>query len=54
MAVELEEEELTNIGDHIDKDSTYYGMEIISKKAYMMRYNTIGINRQIKNEWTEA
>ena len=43
-----EEEELTNLVEHLDKASTAYGMEISAEKTKLMTNNTSGINTEIK------
>ena len=43
-----EEEELANLGKHLDKASTAYGMEISAEKTKLMTNNTSGIHTQIK------
>ena len=44
-----EEEELTKLGQRLDKPFTTYGMEISAQKAKLMTTNTSGINTEIKN-----
>ena len=47
-----EEEELTNLAEHLDKASIAYGMEISAEKTKLMTNNTSGINTEIKvNGW---
>ena len=43
-----EEEELANLGQHLDKASTAYSMEISAEKTKLMTNNTSGINTEIK------
>ena len=43
-----EEEELAKLVAHLDKASTYYGMEISAEKTKLMTNNTSGINTEIK------
>ena len=43
-----EEEQLTNLVEHLDKASTAYGMEISAEKTTLMTNNTSGINTEIK------
>ena len=43
-----EEEELSNLVEHLDKASTAYGMEISAEKTKLMTNNTSGINTEIK------
>ena len=43
-----EEEELANLVERLDKDSTAYGMEICAEKTKLMTNNTSGINTEIK------
>ena len=41
-----EEAELANLVEHLDKDSTAYGMEISAEKTKLMTNNTSGIPPQ--------
>ena len=43
-----EEEELENVVDCLDLDSTAYGIEISAEKTKLMTNNTSGINTEIK------
>ena len=43
-----EEEELTNLVEHLDKASTAYNIEVSAEKAKLMTNNTSGINTEIK------
>ena len=43
-----EEEEPTNLVEHLDKSSTAYGMEISTGKTKLMTNNTSGINTEIR------
>ena len=43
-----DEEELANLVERLDKDSTAYGMEISAEKTKLMTNNTSGINTEIK------
>ena len=43
-----EEEELTNLVEHLDKASTAYNIEISAEKTKLMTNNTCRINTEIK------
>ena len=43
-----EEQEATNLVEHLDKASTAYGMEISAEKTKLMTNNTSGIKTEIK------
>ena len=43
-----EEEELTKLGERLDKPFTTYGMEISAQKTKLMTTNTSGIKTEIK------
>ena len=43
-----EEEELANLVERLDKDSTAYGMEISADNTKLMTNSTSGINTEIK------
>ena len=43
-----EEEELSNLVEHLDKASTVYGMEVSAEKTKLITNNTSGINTEIK------
>ena len=43
-----EEEELANLVERLDKDSTAYGIEISAEKTKLMTNNTNGFNTEIK------
>ena len=44
----VEEEELANLVERLDKASTAYSMEISAEKTRLMTNNTSGINTEIK------
>ena len=50
----VEEEELANLVERLDKASTAYSMEISAEKTKLMTNNTSGINTDNQSEWTEA
>ena len=44
----IEEEELANLVERLDKASTAYGMKISAEKTKLITNNTSGINTEIK------
>ena len=44
----VEEEEMANLAESLDKTSTAYGMEISAEKTKLMTTNTSGTNAEIK------
>ena len=48
FADDIEEEELENVVERLDKASTAYGMEISAEKTKLITNNTGGINTEIK------